>query len=582
LKSIKFKLIIALSIGFILVLAFIILNNNRISTITSNNNQSVINHISTLSNEYISYRMDKSNDIALIISNNSHLNIITRKVKVGIAEVNTAISRLASDIMYQAELNEEIESIYIYLKEENIFIDSYKNIILKSGISSVDWIKNYANTQKTIKWVETKDTRFDNLQLISLIYRADSFNSNISSPVYISINFKKQEFMDLIEKTKIADQTAVALVNYDDDIFICNEDELTNIEIRHVAYENKDYLYENGEIRVDIKSLGKGFLVYTQLEAFDGAIIHIIPDKFTQVISNSEKSLIIISGVAVLLIYLMTMLIFFKKNIDAPISKMLKYMKKTGQGQFNEIIEQSRNDEFGQLYIAYNKMVKEIEGLIQELYQEQLVKRELELKVLQEKINPHFLYNTLDTINWIAKEHNIDVISKMVLDLSTMYRMTFNKGKDLISIKDLVVGISCYLAIQKIRYGDSFTYQFNIDTDLMEHEILNLIVQTLIENTIIHGMKNIKKDGKIQIIIKKENEIIKVVVQDNGIGLNKEKLQLINASINSNKNISESGLRNVQKRVRLFYGMEYGIKLESIEKKGTKVTMTLPLKGITK
>ena len=574
-KSIKFKLLLALLVGIILVLSLIVINNNRIGSIAKVNNQIVINNISNLANEYITYRVEKSNNIALLLSNNSNLNVIAQKVKVGIAEVNTSITILASEIMYQAELNEEIESIYIYIENENIFIDSYKNIEL-SNADKIEWVEQNTNDETYVRWVETNDSRFDELELISIIYRADHFNSNISSPVYVSINFEKKEFIELISRTKIAEETAVALVNYADNIFICDEELLSRMAIRRLAYDNKEYLKNMKEMKVDIVGIGEGNLVYTKLDAFDGAILHIIPNKYIEVISEFDKMLVLIIGGIILLGYLMSMVIFIKKNIDKPILKILTYMKKTGEGHFNDVIEEKRTDEFGQLYLAYNNMVREIERLIQKLYQEQLVKSELELKVLQEKINPHFLYNTLDTINWIARKNKIDEISKMVIDLSTMYRMTFNKGKDLITIKDMITGTSCYLAIQKIRYGDSFNFEFLIDEKLFDYEILNLIVQTIIENSIVHGMYNLDRAGKIRITGKIDDNLLVIIVEDNGVGLNKEKLDLINASINSDIISSESGLRNVQKRVKLFYGTKYGISIDSEYREGTKVTIILP------
>ncbi|MBN2852045.1 MAG: sensor histidine kinase [Clostridia bacterium] len=578
-KSIKFKLLAALSIGFILILSFVMFNNNRISNITAKNNQSVIDSLSNLSNEYIGYLVKKSNDIAIILSNNSQLNTISRSTKFGEAGTNIAISALAQDVLYQTELNENIESIYIYLEDEKIFIDSYGQIFTKETTSTVEWAKKYATSFHSIRWVETKDDRYPDLELISIIYRADNFNSNLSSPVFVSINYEKQQFVDLISRTKVGDTTITALINYDDDIFICETDVLAKIDIRSIIYEKKDYLTHNRESEVDITGFGTGKIIFTPLKEFDGAIVLFIPDQVTEVISDSERILIVSSGAVILLIYLLLMLSFVKRNIDEPISKLLGSMKKTGEGIFSETIKDSRKDEFGQLFSAYNIMVHQVENLIQELYQQQLVKSELELKVLQEKINPHFLYNTLDTINWIAKEHQINDISKMVIDLSTMYRMTFNKGNDLISIKDMLVGVSCYLSIQKIRYGDTFSYEFKVDPQLMEYEILNLIVQTLVENSIVHGMSEKTENGLVTVMgkVEKSNLIIEVV--DNGVGMSEEKLYLITSSINSNMIGSESGLRNVQKRIKLYYGEEYSISIESEAGRGTKVTIVLPYEG---
>ncbi len=578
-KSIKAKLIISLSIGILLVLTLIIANNSRISAITEQNNQNVLSMITKLSNEYISYRVQKSDDIAIVLSNSSHLNTIARSLTLGDTGTNKAINAITNEVLYQAELNEEIKSIYLYMEDERVFIDSYGNVQFGEYINDIVWVDKYAKGDNSIRWIESKDERSDNLQLISIIYRADKFNSNLSTPVYLSINYDKEEFYELISRTKLGDETIAALVNFDDDLFICEVDTLTKIDLRHIIYDRKAYLSEKFEITVDIVGYGVGRLIYTPLDFFDGAIVLFIPDKFTQVITQTEQSLIIISIIILMSLYIMWMIYFVKKNIDQPIEIILEHMKKTGEGKFSETINEKRKDEFGQLYTSYNSMVQEVEILIQELYQQQLVKSELELKVLQEKINPHFLYNTLDTINWIAKEHQIPDISKMVLDLSTMYRMTFNKGNDMISIKDMLVGISCYLSIQKVRYGDSFSFSFSMEKNLMNFEILNLIVQTLVENAIVHGMSEKSSQGLITINAHVENRILIIKVADNGKGMSNEMLQLIRQSINSKMIGSESGLRNVQKRIKLYYGEAYGIEVDSIINNGTIITIRLPFEG---
>ena len=200
----------------------------------------------------------------------------------------------------------------------------------------------------------------------------------------------------------------------------------------------------------------------------------------------------------------------------------------------------------------------------------------MELKILQEKINPHFLYNTLDTINWIAMEHQVDDISKMVISLSTMYRKTFNRGRDLISIEDVMTSIACYLDIQRIRYGESFVYKIDYQEDTKHLEILNLIIQTLVENAIIHGMEGKKENGRILVKARRDGEFLTVEVTDNGMGMEDEKLNLIRASISFIGMESESGLRNVQKRIKLYYGNQFGIKINSVKGAGTTVRITIP------
>ena len=195
------------------------------------------------------------------------------------------------------------------------------------------------------------------------------------------------------------------------------------------------------------------------------------------------------------------------------------------------------------------------------------------MKALQAQINPHFLYNSLSLINWMALESDQEEISKITLSLSMFYRTALNKGKNILKVRDEIKNMRSYLDIQLMMHDYEFDVDIQIDEDILDYNILNLILQPLIENAIDHGI-DLKTDGRgcIKITGEKQNDQIALIVSDNGVGMSKEQAE----SILSNKS-NGYGVKNVNERIKLYYGEQYHLKIESEIGIGTKVEITIPI-----
>ena len=578
LKSIKARMLITVSVGVALLFTVLFINNSYSDKLIRERIDITTNNMSDLSGEYMELRIRKSDKIALDIASSEEagkLSSIYLAESDSFQTLGSIKQSVADQIQYHAEANEEIDSIYLYYKSRRAFIDSDGLISQRDNPDVEEWIENNAGWNTEVIWKDY-NSEISGKSYLSIMYRLDYFSQDIRTPVFLGINFDKNALFDFLDKIKLTQNSKTALVNFDDNVYIMDSDLVTLVDLKNRLRGNIAQLEKGENVSVDIKGLGKSVLKYAPLVSGNGGIIHIIPEVDMQPYRQNLKPLIIALAAVVSLLFIMILMVMINQYIDHPIKKLIKHMKKLEVGRFSDKIEDDRTDEFGKVYQAYNSMTVEIEKLIQELYQEKLVKREMELKILQEKINPHFLYNTLDTINWIAMENQVEDISKMVISLSTMYRLTFNKGRDLISIDDVMTSISCYLDIQQIRYGESFVYEIDCAEDTKQLEILNLIIQTLVENAIIHGMEGMKENGKILIKTRRDNGFLTIEVTDNGIGMDEDKLKLIRASISSLGMESESGLRNVQKRIKLYYGNEYGIKIDSRKGSGTSIWVKIP------
>jgi two-component system sensor histidine kinase YesM len=235
-------------------------------------------------------------------------------------------------------------------------------------------------------------------------------------------------------------------------------------------------------------------------------------------------------------------------------------MSHAESGNFSIIIRYRRKDEFSYLFNRYNKLLQQIKALIDKLYVTELRKKEAELKTLQAQINPHFLYNTLDSINWLAINHDVPEISSMVTSLSDFFRYSLSKGRNIIPLRDELKQVESYLDIQQFRFQDKLEYELeDVEPRLLaECLVVKLSIQPLVENAIIHGIQQRRGKGRIRIRVTSEHEVLFVYVFDDGIGADPERL---NGLLTGQQPGSQSyGIRNVHSRIQQFFGEAYGIR----------------------
>ena len=223
-------------------------------------------------------------------------------------------------------------------------------------------------------------------------------------------------------------------------------------------------------------------------------------------------------------------------------------------------------------------MLVRIEDLIQQVYIEQKNKRMAELKVLQEQIKPHFLYNTLDTISWMARDYGAGDVVRLVDALTNMFRIGLSRGRDYISVEQELSYVANYLYIQKIRYGGKLNYQIVKDEEILNEEVPKLMLQPLVENAIYHGMEFMDGDGEITLKVWKEGEDLYFTVRDNGLGMTREQVESLfsDSILVTSKKGSGIGVKNVNERIKLYFGEEYGLRIDSEPDEGTEITIHLP------
>ena len=287
----------------------------------------------------------------------------------------------------------------------------------------------------------------------------------------------------------------------------------------------------------------------------------------------------VMAGVTILICIFAAVLAYFITSgmVSSRIERLTHFMQEVQDGSMDMQMESDDRDEIGMLYRGFGSMMKRIRTLINEVYLSKITQKEAELKALQAQINPHFLYNTLSLINWKALAAGEEDISRMTLALSTFYRTALNRGRNVLQVETELSNTRAYLEIQSMLHDGDFDYEIEAQTEILQCESLNLILQPLVENAIHHGIEE-KTDGRGKITVRgwKEDNCVWFMVEDNGVGMEQEVADKILTMESKGY-----GVRNVDERIRLCYGEKYAMKVESVVGKGTKMTIHFPARRLT-
>lgn len=292
--------------------------------------------------------------------------------------------------------------------------------------------------------------------------------------------------------------------------------------------------------------------------------------------SNKAQSLYVLVAMGLMIVALFFSR-FISRSITQPIQQLCDSMARVQEGDFSvsDVVVDSQN-EIGSLTKSFNVMTHRIQDLMEQNIREQEAKRKSELKALQSQINPHFLYNTLDSIIWMAEGKKNEEVVLMTASLARLLRQSISNEDEVVSIGQEVEYARGYLTIQKMRYKDKMEFQIDVDPSILHIPLIKLVLQPVIENAIYHGLKYKESKGLLMVkgFRKNGNAVLQVI--DNGVGMDQETLDHIYEKHKVNYQSNGVGVYNVQKRLQLYYGSEYGITYESEKGVGTTATITIP------
>lgn len=385
-----------------------------------------------------------------------------------------------------------------------------------------------------------------------------------------------------------------------------------NTEMTGQAFSDVLPVRDGGESFETVVMDGSRYVFYTGCEIANGwRLVLAVPESyFLSDIQKLQIHMAILLTVTCLLA--VGLVVAAGKGITRPITSLSDAMKRFGQGDFEVSCEAEGEDEIAVLANSFNQMVNDIRTLIDEAYEQEMMQQEIEMKSLQMQINPHFLYNTLDTINWIARLNGVDQIGDLTYSLGNLMRYSLSK-KDFVTIDEELKNLRDYVEIQNVRYGDRMTVSYEADPELLDTYVPKLLLQPILENAIIHGVEDKIEPALIQIRIYHEEDDLYMVVEDDGVGMSQEAIeglldlhpansmnqtvwhgsaepaksgetqdQIQNRSVlKDQKGASHThtsiGVNNVNRRIQKVFGPSCGLQIQSQLGSGTKVTLRMQI-----
>ena len=338
-------------------------------------------------------------------------------------------------------------------------------------------------------------------------------------------------------------------------------------------YDKKDLPIESSDLTMPQLSQKNGKDMLTILHKNENSFIQIAATVPLYIVNNNKNYIaqMILFSLLIALVLGIVASFFMAQNLVKPIRILMKSMEEVRDGNLNERVSLNRKDEIGLLEESYNQMVIRLRESMDKVIDKQQKLRIAEIKILQAQINPHFLYNTLDTVKWMAKMRKEDEVIVIVTQLSNIFRNSIDNQKEFVTVRENLDVVKSYVQIQLIRYDNCFTVEYAIDSQIELYMVPKLIFQPIFENAIVHGLSG-EEEGLLFIKGWIEGNDLIFIIQDNGVGMTEEEVK----KVLQEKNKDHIGLYNVDQRIKLYYGKDYGVSIESRLSIGTKVTIKVP------
>lgn len=452
-------------------------------------------------------------------------------------------------------------SIYLLISMSN-YNHTYNKIVQNLTIAN-----NYN--------LDFKDEMDESLYKMVVGYvTVDGFDDaeELKSP-YVLIKDLRKEFRNLKKITTDAESKLWldSLLRNIDTLEDRVDDLVENIHVGGTYDSNIKELDDNIYILTELIQDDIQYYIYYQTESME---------KVTDTLNTQIRTFIIICAclIAVLTIGLAMAVMQITTGMLRPIQVLAQAAGRISEGDLDARADVDSRDEIAVLADRFNDMAGNIQTLVVKVREDEQKMRKADLRLLQEQINPHFLYNTLDNIVWLIEGNEPDEAVEMVVTLSEFFRLVLSKGKEFITIRQEEQHISSYLQIQGKRYHDILDYHIYIDPEIYEYQIPKLTLQPLVENALYHGIKYKRSRGMIEITGTKEGENLYLTVADDGVGMDEDELKKLEKEISRPCKETESGfgLANVNERIRMYFGSEYGMKIWSEKGSGTRITIEIP------
>ncbi len=515
------------------------------------------------------------NIIEILSKNRQVLNLLINAGSSNIEDVTARIS-VGSYLATIVDSFPYFKGIALIGRNDTVFSNEMQRNIL-ADLTQEEWYQNSVNNSGKLFIIPKPKNRgisyYNSVSADEIIMLAMSVVDTTTNEVLgvIIIDLDTRLLLDTLHNMRVGKDGFIMIVDKEGEIIYTPTNEL--------AYRVKQEWFLGEGTQIINKTInGEGYqLIYSMSEYSGWKTVGVFSLNKTveQVVKFQYILFFVMLGVLVLVSLFSIM---FSSRITKPIIKLKSLIDQAENGDLTVHFDSKYKDEVGQLGNSFNAMIDKLRHLIDTIYYQQKQKREDEIAFLQAQIKPHFLYNTFDTIHWMAKKYDARDIIQMISALTKLYRIGLSKGSDIIALAEEIEHVKNYLIIQGTRYADILEYEICCSVDVAHLYVQKLILQPLVENAIYHGVRQRPEPGKVIVNIYEYENVLCLKVIDNGPGIDPEKLVRLNNQIQSDENpFMGYGLYNVNKRIMLRYGEEYKLVVDSIKGQGTTVTIRYPL-----
>lgn len=561
---------ITLSIVPIFII-FIVINTTSINLIEKN----IISNDKIASNlivQAIGGYMDKFDSITNeIIWNSSLLKDIKNHNELTVKEKEKFYTQLSQLIRSRTSYISDIADFTILDEDFQVVYNEGFSYINHS--TKLEEIKNAIKENKIINWTSINKGESNYIAITKPIKVGQSTHG------YLFLALKEKVIVKMFNNYNVDFNGYGVLLDDNNNIMVTNNEKISIEEIRkanELKHKNKGYikLVKNIDNSTQIIKINneKFIITNTHIRYASWSLIGIIQYKYIYMsCANIYIIYFLVSIVVIALSILISMLIH--KSITNPINEIINTMSNINENTIGDNMKITGNDEISFIMKKYNNMSKKIKTLLSTIKIRENEKREVTLRMLQAQINPHFLFNTLGGLRYVAMMNQDNIVANGLEALAKLLRSTIVNKDDFINIEDEIENVFNYITIQKIRYGDIFDVRFNIDKNLKYEKILKFILQPIVENCILHGFEENENQNFIDIIACDKDEFIYFEILDNGVGITEDKLK--DGSFDIDK-FAGIGVKNIKERLNIYYEGIYTFEIISSKEKGTRTKILIP------
>lgn len=525
----------------------------------------------TNSLDFLTSQLDSSlKNLELLSSSfytNAEINVLNYKPDDN-AETILAYEDLLNKLRFFQRTNQLDCNITIYLRNKSLSFSS------KDGMNKLNDETNKEIMQKNplslTKWIFQKSTNGTNSQNLS--YTMNNVYNSPSS-IVVKIDIDILQIKNLLSNLEKQASGNIFLIDINkNSVFSGGQSVIDPKTLIDIISETS-----STDRLVKLKQNGVNYRVIFFKSDFTGLIygMYFSDAVIMKPINFIKIWIVVIFILSVGLAILYTFLSY--RNILNPVNKLVEGMRQVKSGNLKIRIAEDSKAELGLMFTQFNKMVNQIDTLINEIYMERLSRQQVQLKLLQSQINPHFLYNCLNFIYQMSMGENSIGTAKMSLFLSKYFRYATKSNFDTIQLKEEIESVEAYMQIQKMRFSNKFDYYLDIPEEIKKISIPRLTIQPIVENAFVHGLENYDNYGYIWVIGKRVNNVIMIIVEDDGSGIKPEKRKEILEGLEDMNNWENSvGMFNTHWRLKLKYGEKAGLTIEQREPCGTKIVITIP------